>query len=77
MTRRRHACLACRGKRERWQKLCDLCFGRLPGDLKRGMIEARRSRDVRALADAAARGARWLKEHRPEAVIAARCGDKD
>lgn len=42
MTARRHICdvPGCGLERKRWQRICDRCFGALPGDIRTGIITA-------------------------------------
>lgn len=52
MPRRRHICdvAGCTRERERWQRLCTSCFGRLTGhrDIRTGILDAHRTGNMKA-----------------------------
>lgn len=48
MARRTYTCdvPGCTHGRKRWQRLCDACFRALPGDIRFGITDAFRCRDM-------------------------------
>ena len=70
---RAHICdvPGCGRPRHRWQRLCDGCFSRLPGDIRTGIKEAfqqRRFRDHRQFKQRAAEHLAGIAPHHPHHV---------
>jgi hypothetical protein len=73
--KRLHTCAACPRGIERWMRLCNPCWKRLPADQQRAIVAARQAgnqMDVSALTRAAAT---WLTEHSPAALVARQLGE--
>lgn len=64
--------LGCPHTRKRWQRLCDRCFSRLPGEIKVGLVEAkhqRRDSDWRRLRVRAAEFMGFDAANRPHPIL--------
>ncbi|WCM29219.1 hypothetical protein NDN01_10175 [Sphingomonas sp. QA11] len=75
MKARRHICDVpnCGATRQRWQRLCENCFARLPGEIRVGIAEAhhqKRNMDWRRLRK---RAAEFLNLAGPGAGLPATC----
>lgn len=77
MKRRQHSCpvAGCGRRLERWQRVCDPCWQRLPHDLKRAICAAKASRNALRVAEAARSAVAWLAEHSPAAIAARQLGE--
>jgi hypothetical protein len=62
---------------ERWQRVCNACFRRLPPEQRTALIEARRGGHFAALSRLAIAAGAWLREHEPAAETARRLGERD
>jgi hypothetical protein len=60
---------------ERWQRLCNACWKRLPRGHRSALIEARSSGSVTALSSLAHEAGAWLRDHDPAAEAARRLGE--
>lgn len=80
--RRRHRCDCCDYPRQRWQRLCDVCWARLPADIRYAVVGNWKTGDKRAWRAAVKRGlqhfdgavARHLAAQRHAAAIT---GERD
>jgi hypothetical protein len=65
----------CGRRLERWQRVCDPCWQRLPHDMTRAICAAKASRNPLSVADSAREAVAWLNEHSPAALAARQLGE--
>lgn len=70
-------CRGCRGRIERWQAICDRCWGRLPHDKRKPIMDARRDRAPHLVSGAIIAAVAWLRDHDPADLAARVTGERE
>jgi hypothetical protein len=60
---------------ERWKRICDPCWSRLPRGHRQALIAARASGQVATLSRLSHAAGAWLRDHDPAAELARRMGE--
>ena len=74
-----HICLTpgCGRSIERWKRLCNSCWCRLPFDQRKAIAAAMSDRATHIVTRLAAAAAEWLTRHSPAAEAARRLGERE
>lgn len=75
MTRRPHTCAACSRPIERWMRICNPCWKRLPVDQRAAIAAARQAGNTVEVSTLTRAAAAWLAEHSPAAIAARQLGE--